>query len=335
MELKELSPAEFNDFVSIETTNNFLQSSYAFSRYKNKNQEAYLLGLVKNQKILAAALVVKIRELKGKKVFSAPGGPILNYELKTFPETFKFFVKELKVFLKNKSGSVLQISPNIKYEKTLAETLKSNHFKELGEYIQCKWISTLDLSKFSSESELLSSFRKGHRYSVKYSSSRYHLEIRELKFDELKILKDLSNKSAKKHAFSDQPLTYYEEMFTAFKDKIKVLAAFYENTPISAAMFIIYGNEIVYLYSGSDPEYNKYCGPFALQWEMMTYALKNKIPRYNFYGVKPFDGDGVYEFKRGFRAETEELAGTFMLPLDAFGKIYTLKHKYHKYSEVA
>ena len=74
---------------------------------------------------------------------------------------------------------------------------------------------------------------------------------------------------------------------------------------LSGAMFVLYGNEIVYLFSGSYDEYMKYCGQYRLQWEMIKYAADNNYKRYNFYGIKDvFDKNGkdygVYEFKKGF-----------------------------------
>ena len=51
-------------------------------------------------------------------------------------------------------------------------------------------------------------------------------------------------------------------------------------------------------------------------------ALATGCERYNFYGVRPVAGDGVYKFKQGFRGHVEELLGTFALPVGALGKVY-------------
>lgn len=85
---------------------------------------------------------------------------------------------------------------------------------------------------------------------------------------------------------------------------------------LAAAIFITTGKEIVYLYSGAYKEYLKFNGPYALQWYMFRYAIKNGYLRYNFYGISGnFEKDaqdyGVYEFKRGFGGHVEELIGEF------------------------
>ena len=92
--------------------------------------------------------------------------------------------------------------------------------------------------------------------------------------------------------------------------------------PLAAAMFVNDGREMVYLYSGSARKYQKYGGAHLIQWEMIQEALATGCERYNFYGVRPVAGDGVYKFKQGFRGYVEELLGTFALPVGALGKVY-------------
>lgn len=91
--------------------------------------------------------------------------------------------------------------------------------------------------------------------------------------------------------------------------------------PLAASMFAVYDNEVTYLFSGAYDELKKYNGPYALQWTMLQYALDHKIPKYNFYGTsgdfRPEAADfGVYQFKKGFDGEVEELVGDFILPIN-------------------
>ena len=98
---------------------------------------------------------------------------------------------------------------------------------------------------------------------------------------------------------------------------------------LSGAMFVLYGDEIVYLFSGSYDEYMKYCGQYALQWEMIKYAAEHKYRRYNFYGIKDvFNKDGkdygVYEFKKGFNGYVEELVGAYEIGVNYIYTLYKL-----------
>ena len=84
---------------------------------------------------------------------------------------------------------------------------------------------------------------------------------------------------------------------------------------------MLYGDEVVYLFSGSDEKYMKdYNAQYELQWHMIKYAAEHKFKRYNFYGIHglPDDNhpDGVYEFKKGFGGQVLEYAGTWELPIN-------------------
>ena len=94
---------------------------------------------------------------------------------------------------------------------------------------------------------------------------------------------------------------------------------------LSGAMFILYGDEVVYLFSGSYDEYMKFNGQYRLQYEMIKYACDNHYRRYNFYGIKDVSNkDGIYEFKKGFNGYVEELLGCFELGISFTYKVYKL-----------
>ena len=104
---------------------------------------------------------------------------------------------------------------------------------------------------------------------------------------------------------------------------------------LSGAMFVLYGSEVIYLFSGSYDEYMKYCGQYRLQYEMIKYACDHNYRRYNFYGIMDlFDKNGkdygVYEFKRGFNGYVEELLGAYEIKIDNTYNIYKLLKKIFK-----
>ena len=95
--------------------------------------------------------------------------------------------------------------------------------------------------------------------------------------------------------------------------------------PLSAAMFLTYGDEVIYLFSGSDEKYMKdYNAQYLIQWHMIKYAIEHKFKTYNFYGIqglpdKSSKDYGIYDFKKGFTSEETgrvvELIGSFELPI--------------------
>lgn len=106
---------------------------------------------------------------------------------------------------------------------------------------------------------------------------------------------------------------------------------------MASSMFLMYGKEVLYLFSGSYDEFMKYNAQYLIQWEMIKYAIENNYERYNFYGIEGiFDkSNGVYEFKKGFDGEVVEFIGEFDLITNkfyyylykiAFGVYRKLKH---------
>ncbi len=89
---------------------------------------------------------------------------------------------------------------------------------------------------------------------------------------------------------------------------------------LSGGMFILYGDEVVYLFSGNYKKYMQFNAQYMIQWEMINYAVNNHYKRYNFYGITGnFDKNdkdyGMYEFKKGFNGYVIELIGEFELPI--------------------
>lgn len=89
---------------------------------------------------------------------------------------------------------------------------------------------------------------------------------------------------------------------------------------LSGGMFILYGDEIVYLYSGNYKKYMNFNAQYLIQHEMLHYATEHNYKRYNFYGITEFQDKhhkdyGMYDFKKGFNGRVVELIGGFELPI--------------------
>jgi peptidoglycan pentaglycine glycine transferase (the second and third glycine) len=95
-------------------------------------------------------------------------------------------------------------------------------------------------------------------------------------------------------------------------------------------MFMTYGSEVIYLFSGSDEKYMRdYNAQYLIQYHMLKFAAANHFKIYNFYGINGLPDEnskdyGIYEFKKGFGGHVVELIGSFELSLS---KTYTLAKK--------
>ena len=375
MRFEEITEEEFRNYLENSPYKSFMQTP-EIAKYREENGwTAYYLAAKYGKEIKAASMLVAKPTFLGKSTFIAPGGPLLDLEDQALTD---FFIKSLKKYIKSHNGYILHISPY--YELTerdrhgdlvqggfnhqnAVKNLKNLGFLELKNASQPKYMYALDL-KGKTPEELMADFKSNTRGHIR-KAEKMGVTVRELKREELKIFKDITEKTSHRRDFTDQPLEYYEAMYDLFvprKEALFLLAevengatrglseataenegaspvttgasdpsresTFSTSTPLSAAMFMLYGSEVVYLFSGSDEQYMKdYNAQYELQWYMIKYAAEQKFQRYNFYGIHglPDDNhtDGVYEFKKGFGGQVLEYIGTWELPVDH--KFYQMK----------
>ncbi|MBQ8985479.1 peptidoglycan bridge formation glycyltransferase FemA/FemB family protein [Candidatus Saccharibacteria bacterium] len=349
MTFEEISEAEFRDFAKHSPYKSFMQTP-EIAKYREENGwTAYYLAAKNGSEIKAASMLVAKPTFLGKSTFIAPGGPLLDLEDQPL---VNFFIISLKKYIKTHNGYILHISPY--YEVTerdrhgtpveggfnhqnAIKNLKNLGFAEVKNASQPKIMYALDING-KSENELMADFKSNTRGHIR-KAEKMNVKVRELKKDELGIFKTITEKTSKRREFTDKSLTYYEQMYDLFvprKEAMFLVAEADEkltngnsnSTPLSAAMFMLYGDEVVYLFSGSDEAYMKeYNAQYELQWHMIKYAAKHHFKRYNFYGIDGLPSedktDGVYEFKKGFGGHVIEMIGTYELPVDQ--KFYQLK----------
>ena len=401
MIFRELTEQEFKDYALTHPQRNFFESLYMKQLLQLEKREVYLVGVVEENKILAATLLASSTQFLGQKTYEALKGFLIDYHNKPL---LNFFVSEVKKFVKQKNGFRLIIDPYIPYKERDTDAniiknginneqvdgfLKELGFRPLEHSAQVKWTYVLDIKGKSSQ-ELFALMRPNTRNYINRTLNKYKLVIEQLTYDQLDIFKKITADTCARRGFPDRSLEYYQNMYKIFKDDLKVLICkldcnLYLETLtkekeelknkidnlsdsssnkkkkevmkkdivdmdkkieevqllkkehgdyiiLSGAMFVLYADEVVYLFSGSYDEYMKYCGQYALQWEMIKYAADHKYRRYNFYGIKDvFDKNGkdygVYEFKKGFNGYVEELIGAYEMKISYIYSLYSLMRK--------
>lgn len=389
MRLVYLKEEEFDSFVRKNKCNNFHQSIYMINKYKLDKTKYYLIGLKDNNIVVGATILIRKRgKFLNKYIYECVKGPILDY---SNIKILNIFLSKLVIFTKLHNGYKLLIDPyvvnvsrdtNANITGVINNTYIKNDliklgFNYLGEYREVKWTYCLDLN--NDLNTVFNNFNQSTRNNINKCIDKYKLSIRCLKKNELNIFKEITTSTAISKDFKDRNIEYYQDMYDAFKDKVKYVVCELncnnylkelneENKylkekitnlsdskknknkkdsylkeiesnnkeinyitklkknkgniiPISCAMFILYGSEIIYLFSGSLNEYKKYKGQYLIQYNIIKYAISNNYLRYNFYGIKDvFNKNGkdygIYEFKKGFNGYVEELLGTFVYILD-------------------
>ncbi len=108
------------------------------------------------------------------------------------------------------------------------------------------------------------------------------------------------------------------------------------NIPMAGAIFILYGDEISYLFSGAYGEFMYFNAQYRIQWEIIKYGIEHKYTKYNFMGIngnfsKEDELYGLYKFKKGFGGYVEELIGEFDLPVNkTYYWLYKFLYKLYK-----
>ena len=236
-----------------------------------------------------------------------------------------------------------------------------------------KYAFVLDLDKRTPD-ELFKQFKQNTRNLI-HRAEKNGVTVRELKREELNIFKQITESTSDRRNFQDKPLSYYKQMYDLFhrRGEVKFLvaeaiigpegfrsAAAREQAPaahgdgpagrgpkadnssavipLSCAMFMTYGNEVTYLFSGSEAKYMKeYNAQYLIQWYMIKYAAEHKFKRYNFYGLQALPNEskkdyGIYTFKKGFasddRGHVTELIGAHEAPVNS--TFYALHQALHK-----
>lgn len=359
MRFTEITSTDFRKFAKTSPYASFMQTPEIAKLREKDGWTVYYFAVAEQDETRAAAMVVAKPTFLGKSTFICPGGPLMDYE---DAPLVTFFLKNLKYFARTHNGYTLQISPY--YELTARDrdgepieggfhhqkavrTLEHLGFTELSHASQPKYMFAMDLAGRTPD-ELLADFKRNTRNHIK-KAEKSGVTVRELRRDELGILKQITESTSKRRGFTDRPLAYYETMYDLFADRgeVKFLVAevpLEHSTqtgdgseggpiPLSAAMFMLVGSEVVYLFSGSDEKYMKeYNAQYLIQWEIIKYAAEHGFKRYNFYGIHdlPKNGelDGIYEFKKGFdttaNAHVLEFIGTFETPVNS---IFFALHK--------
>lgn len=333
MKFIQLNAAEFSKFASKNPYKSFLQTVEIANLREQSGWTVYYFGVEDGNKLVAATMAVAKPTFLGKSTYYIPGGPLLDYENTALVD---YFFKHLKSYAKSHNGYLLHIEPYYevverdrdgeKVEDGFDHQKAVQNLKKLG-FTPAKsdnpqYLFVLDL-KGRKADELFASFKQNTRNLIN-RTARKGVKIRELKREELDKFKQITESTSERRHFTDKTLTYYETMYDLFADKgeVKFVIAEVDDTPISAAMFMAYGDEVIYLFSGSVEKYMKeYNAQYAIQWYMIQYALKNKFKRYNFYGIQGLPdpskpGYGIYKFKKGFTGHVVELLGAYELSVN-------------------
>ena len=289
----------------------FLQS-IPWTKVK-ENWEKEFITIQENGKIMGTmSILLKKVPLLNRYMMYAPRGFVCDYhdeetlrkltqKVTEIAEQYKAFVFKMDPAVADHDEKFKSIMQRLGYKITNAPT------------IQPQYVMRLNIKK-KKEEEILKSFHEKTRYNIRLSNKK-GVTIREGKREDLIAFYDIMKQTGKRDKFFIRNIAYFQKIYDIMYPKYtKLLIAEYNHIPIAAAMPILYGNKVWYLYGGSTNTYRNKMPNYLLQWEMIQWAIKNGCDIYDFRGVTGYENAespqyGVYRFKKGFGGEVVKFVG--------------------------
>lgn len=242
----KIDKKEYEDFVvHNKYKSHFMQSTGwgEFQEAVNK-RKAYYTGVYKDEKLVAACMLLEKKLPLGYSYMYAPRGPVLNFE---DTETLDFLINNLKAFAKKKKAIYIKFDPDIiikredykeepvkidmdtdKLFKHLTEGLKLKHlgFTKNFETAQPRFTYRIDLSP--SGDEIYSRFSKTAQKTAKKAeeSGCIYVKTDASHIEEFySVMLDTENRKD----FVGHNKEYYKNLFNYFKD-LKLYLAYIKPT---------------------------------------------------------------------------------------------------------
>lgn len=211
-----------------------------------------------------------------------------------------FITKDLNTLAKKKKLIFIRIDP--------AEEVKIKNLK-------CRKAhspqpeSTLILNLSQDETELLKQMKRKGRYNISLAEKKGVIVKRAENSDDQElfaaIFHRLNQETTQRDRFCGHDVTYYKKMLKELPMS-EIFVAFYENTPIAAAICVYQRKTAIYYYGASGNKHREVMAPYLIQWEAIKEAKKRGCELYDFLGIAPEGSpanhpwQGITEFKSKF-----------------------------------
>lgn len=234
MKFIEIKEQEYEKYWENHPLKTFLSSTDIGKLREKSNWTVNYVAVKDNNKILGAAMLLSIKRRFGKKEFYSPRGFLIDFN---DGKLVDFFVKEVKNYVKKKGGYVLRIDPYVIYKQRdidgnvvdggtdnsiVVKKLKKLGFKKVSipNMEQVGWMFSLDLDG-KTEEQILKEMKPNTRNTIR-KASKFGIELKELKYDELQRFQDILIETGERKNFSVRKLSYYEEMYNLLHDKKQI-----------------------------------------------------------------------------------------------------------------
>jgi len=325
MQIKEITNKDVWKNFLLECQEKTFLDSWNWGDFQRKTEDKiWRLGLYDNEKLIAVALVVKVKAKRGIFLF-VPHGPVVKPKINIERVSIlQYLIQKLKKIAEKEKTSFIRMAPIWENNQENINSFETAGFK-MNAPIHMHPELTWELDINCSEEDLLKGMRKTTRYLIRQAEKNSDIEIiKTQNINDLEKFKDLLDKTALRHHFTAFSLDYLKNQFSCFKpdNQIMIYLGKYKGEIISGAVMIYWKNIGFYHHGASLSKYNSNKVPvsYLMQWEAIKEAKNRNCTKYNFWGIAPEDKKnhpwkGLTLFKKGFGGYKKEYVKTKDMPL--------------------
>lgn len=298
--IKELE--EYKSFLNNHKYYDYMQS-IEWNVFRDAIDKYIIYTRSSDDEIESGASLFILEDSEKKLYMYCPRGPIVDYEddIKT-----RNIIENIIRFAKNIHVEYIIFNPKVDIE-FVGNVIDSKHFTvDRNNYeLQKESPRGAIVEVSTTKEELILKFNQKTRYNIK-KSQRENLEINIKSAIDLDDFYSLYKETARRHSFNMHNEEYFHKLFRVFGNSVICCEVKYKNVVLAMSINLIYRDTLIYLYGVSGNEYRTKNPCYRMHWEMIKYALENRIKKYDFGGVFCNDGDinnkdyGLLRFKKGF-----------------------------------
>lgn len=310
---------DLNDKQAVEKYNEFVRSNWRgqatqdtlWGDLKANWGHHYIYRQDDSGKITAAMALLTIEAVPGKLLAYSPRGPIADFN---DVDLIKSLVDEAQEVLPDNTF-LIRMDPEVDYDDDLNQRYldagfqtRNRQITSMHGNIQPRKNIVLSYQGLDSEDDLMKHFKKDYRTRIRRSIRSGVVTDFGTSHEFVDQFYQTYVKMAHYQQITYRPIDYFYRMSDLFGPTglFRIYLAHYDDKVIASGIGFAHGDEVWYMYAGSDRDYAKHCAPYLIQWELIKWGLSLHKNEYDFGGVGKFDGsDGLFHFKHGFAYEDQ------------------------------
>lgn len=318
MEVEILKPEQYGEyeaFVSSHPMGGFTQSVNWQKVKNNWDFEAVVSRDPAGTIVGAVGLLIQKIPVVGTTFLYAPRGPVCDPHDETVLRDLKAGIDALA---QRHNAHEFKMDPDIPFsDAEFTRIAKGMGFEQFYgpdgfEGIQARFNYRLYLGG-RGEEELLANLTQGCRRKVRIAMKN-GVTVRPVDAGYLDDFIRIMQVTGERDGFNTRPKAYFERMLEALGEHVRLYMGFYQDTPVCGAVTTNYAGKCCYVYGASDNVHRDVMPNYLMQWEMIRWAVETGCTVYDFQGISGNLEEGghmygLYQFKRGFNGQIDELTG--------------------------